>query len=294
MGDWSIQQAYSIDKYNFTEAEPIAITEKLNGVHGTFYDGKFISVNGLEICGLEHIVAEINQLFHGEVVLEGELIRKNIDGKSNSENFTIGTGIINSHGSKECIEFIIFDIILKKEFDDNDSKISYLNRIQILKDLKDTIESLKLQNVKVVPIYYVGDYNPDIVTHWLNYAVENDIEGVMVGRDVMYKRTRNKGLLKVKKFYTMDLPIVGMVEGVGRLKGTLGSIIVDYKGNQVGVGGFDDAKRRQIWSNRESFIGRICEVKYKGISKNKKTGMDSLQFPTFVRFREDGKTVSYD
>ena len=58
--------------------------------------------------------------------------------------------------------------------------------------------------------------------------------------------------------------------------------------------GFDDETRRKFWTNRESLIGRIVEVKYKEISKDKKTGLESLQFPIFIRLREDDKTISYD
>ena len=53
--------------------------------------------------------------------------------------------------------------------------------------------------------------------------------------------------------------------------------------------GFDDKSRDFIWQNREELIGRIAEVKYKEISKDKKTGLESLQFPVFVQIREKGK-----
>jgi DNA ligase-1 len=72
-------------------------------------------------------------------------------------------------------------------------------------------------------------------------------------------------------------------------------LILDYKGNRVNVGsGFDDATRQEIWNNRNDIIGRVVEVKYKEISKDKNDGLESLQFPIFVCLREKGKTVSYD
>ena len=36
------------------------------------------------------------------------------------------------------------------------------------------------------------------------------------------------------------------------------------------------------------------EVKYKEISKDKKTGLESLQFPIYMGMREYGKCISYD
>ena len=52
--------------------------------------------------------------------------------------------------------------------------------------------------------------------------------------------------------------------------------------------------RKLFWSKKESIIGRTVEVKYKEITKDKKTGLESLQFPIFIRLREIGKCVSYD
>ena len=93
----------------------------------------------------------------------------------------------------------------------------------------------------------------------------------------------------------MDLRVVDVVEGDGRLKGTLGALVVEFKGNTVNVGsGYSDRQRTEIWNNREDIIGRIIEVKYKEITKDKNTGLESLQFPVFVQIREIGKEISYN
>ena len=126
-------------------------------------------------------------------------------------------------------------------------------------------------------------------------AVKADKEGLMVNLDVPYQRKRHKGILKVKRFYTMDLEITGFEEGSGRLEGTLGSLVVDFKGNEVRVGsGFSDEQREEFWRNREELLGALCEVKYKEISKDKTSGAESLQFPVFVTLRRDKTTVNYE
>lgn len=117
----------------------------------------------------------------------------------------------------------------------------------------------------------------------------------MLNKDAVYKCKRTTDLVKIKRFYTMDLPVIDVLEGEGRLKGTLGALIVQYNNNTVNVGsGFDDETRKLFWSKKESIIGRTVEVKYKEITKDKKTGLESLQFPIFIRLREIGKCVSYD
>ena len=116
----------------------------------------------------------------------------------------------------------------------------------------------------------------------------------MINLDVPYKCKRHSGILKVKRFYTMDLPIIRVEEGAGKYAGLMGNLVVDYKGNEVGVGtGFCDGERELFWRNREQVVGMLIEVKYKEISANKKTGAESLQFPVFVQLRPDKDDVSY-
>lgn len=92
----------------------------------------------------------------------------------------------------------------------------------------------------------------------------------------------------------MDLPILGCNEGTGRLAGTLGALVLDFKGNEVKVGsGFSDEQRAEFWHGRDDLIGVLCEVKYKEVSYDKSTGAESLQFPVFVALRKDKSEVSF-
>lgn len=292
---WEVQQAYSIDKYQLKPNEWFSLSEKLNGNRGSFLDGKMTSRQGLEFAGLEHIVDDIYALGLDNCFVDGEIRRKNVDKLSDNENFTIGTGILNSGSSdKMQLEFIIFDVISKEEFQNGDGDICYSERLIGLKKLKEQIDELGMENLRVVDFYYDGT-DQSMIDKYLNIAVEQDKEGLMLNRDTPYRCKRHNGILKVKRFYTMDLPIVAYEEGTGRLQGTLGALVVDFKGNTVNVGsGFDDRTRAELWQCRDELIGRIVEVKYKDTSKDKKTGKESLQFPIFVCLREHGKVVSYD
>ena len=92
----------------------------------------------------------------------------------------------------------------------------------------------------------------------------------------------------------MDLPIIRCEEGAGRLSGTLGSFVVNFCDDEVGIGsGFTDREREEFWGRREEIVGMLCEVRYKEISSDKNTGAKSLQFPSFVRLRTDKEDVSY-
>jgi len=73
----------------------------------------------------------------------------------------------------------------------------------------------------------------------------------------------------------------------------LGSIVVDYKGYELGVGsGFSDKDREYYWNNQDEIVGKIVEISYFEESSNDK-GTESLRFPVFKAVREKDE-VSYD
>lgn len=109
-----------------------------------------------------------------------------------------------------------------------------------------------------------------------------------------YETKRTKNLLKVKAMQDCDLKIIGFEEGTGKNKGTLGAVIVDYKGFKVKVGsGFTDKDREYFWNNATKLLGRVITVQYFEETTNKKGDSSSLRFPVFVELREEGKEVSY-
>ena len=243
---------------------------------------------------MQHIISDLVQLGTGWFY-DGELMRRNTDNLSDGENFRIGTGIINSDADKkEEIKFVIFDYFPEIELKNGQSNAKYKIRRKMLNNLREVIKEKNLKNIEIVNMVYEGTDQSQIMK-WLDYAIKQGWEGLMLNKDAAYKCKRTTDLIKIKKFYNMDLPIVEVLEGEGRLKGTLGSLVVKYKENTVNVGsGFDDKTRTEFWKNRELLIGRVVEVKYKEISCDKKTGLESLQFPIYVGLREKGKYVSYD
>ena len=62
---------------------------------------------------------------------------------------------------------------------------------------------------------------------------------------------------------------------------------MDYKGNTVGVGsGFSDFDREYIWNNQDQYLGKIAEIQYFEVTKDK-TGTESLRFPVWKHLRTD-------
>ena len=294
----------SIEKCKIPEGTWFAISQKLNGSRCFYYKGKLYTRQGKVYTGCEHIIRDIENLLQYlsqhlrlklDYVFDGELVLKD-NSLSDSEAFQKGVGIANSDKeNKEELKLVIFDMIPTTQFENNYCIDYYRYRKDLLKATHPIIkENLELTNIEIVPMFYEGTDQTEI-WKWLDYAEQNDMEGIMINLNTPYECKRTKNLIKCKKFYTLDLKVTDVLEGDGRLKGTLGALVVDYKGNTVNVGsGFSDAQRKEFWNNKDSIIGRVIEVKYKEITKNKDTGLESLQFPVFISLREEGKEVSYD
>ena len=294
---WEIQQGRPIEKAPLKKGEEFILSLKANGINCSYYRGKLISRQGKEFIGLDHIIKQIEKLGLQDYFINGELIRDNKEGLTNESNFRETTSIVNSdEPNKPNINFVIFDMLPVDEFDNDNCKTTYGDRVDKMKQLDRSITlSNEATNIKVIKFYYRGT-DQTMIDKYLDVVVENDEEGLMcIPTKSLYKRKRHNDIKKVKRFYTVDLKVIDYEEGDGRLKGTLGTLFVDYKGNRVGVGsGYTDEQRTLIWANKDNIEGAIIEVKYKEVTKDKKTGLESLQFPVFVGIRNDKTEPSYN
>lgn len=285
----------SIEKIKLKGDEKIFISQKLNGTRCAFIGDKCMTRQGKEYTGLQHIIDDLQKLVGTNMFVDGELVYKNKEGLTDSEAFQKGTGIAMSKDEdKSDLKLVVFDMFPLDEFWNSASKEVYSERlVKYLLPLKNKL-TVDFENVSVVPMFYNGNDHAEI-WNWLDYAENNDMEGVIINLDSPYECKRSKNLIKVKRFYTYDLEVVDVEEGDGRNKGTLGALVVKYKNNTVNVGsGYTDQERKTLWENREDIIGRVIEVKFKEITVDKKTGLESLQFPVYCGIREMGKKPSYN
>jgi DNA ligase-1 len=285
---FDVQLGTPLDKVKLKGDEYIYISQKLNGCRCVSFNNKLFTRSGKEYTGLDHIISDIQKFNLPDLVFDGELIRKNIDGKSDSENFQIGTGIANSKGTdKTCLEYVIFDCLPKNEFMAGKSLFKYGWRKKYLIDIiAKKIKDNNIKNLRIVPMWYEGTDHSQI-QKWLDYAEETDKEGVILNLNTTYKCKRTKELIKVKCFYDCDIKCIDIEQGTGKNANTLGSILCEYKNNIVKVGsGFTDEMRNYYWNNPNEIIDKIVTVKYKEETQNK-DGSYSLQFPVFQAVRFD-------
>jgi DNA ligase-1 len=288
--EFNIQQAYQISKYPLKKDTWFCLEEKLNGINCSDLNGIMLSRQGKELSNLGHILQQLEQLSFKGYYFNGELVRKNTNNISNGENFRLTTSIVNSDAEdKTMIDFIVFDLLPIEEFYKGKSKLKYKERLKLLKQLKQESIDKGLINLDIPYIYYEGN-DISVVDEYLELATSQDKEGLMAIKDCEWKNKRHNGILKIKKFSEIDLIITNVLEGEGRLEGTMGALKVDYKDNELNVGsGYDDEFRKWAWANKDNLIGRNISVKYKEETQDKKTKKYSLQFPIFLKLNPEWK-----
>lgn len=293
--EWKVQLGSPQDKLKLKKDEKFFLSQKCNGIRCTYKDCKLISRQGKEFKGLNHIIEDIKKLVLDDYFIDGELMRNNIDGCDDNLNFRMTTSIVNSDTEdKSEIIFTIFDIFPVETIIGEKTNEKYSVRKQRMKDIEKIIQQTDTKNIRVVEMVYEGS-DTSKIDEWLDYAVDKNWEGLMLNKNTPYDFKRTTNLIKIKRFYEVDCPIISVEEGDGRLKGTLGAFVVKYKDNTVNVGsGFSDEQRHQFWAIRELLIDRVITVRYKDVSYDKKTGLESLQFPTFITLREIGKEPNYE
>ena len=278
--------------------ETFAITEKLDGIRclAVCRSGErpvLLSRQGKVITGLKDIESELAVLQRrksAEFVLDGELLIRDRDHVKSKDQYKRTMKIVQSNlPSKPGICFNAFDFIPMHEFDSRQGVLPYHLRRRQLDMLLSTTHT-----VIPVPILYLGS-DTTMIKKLVDEQRAMGHEGVMINlfyAPYSFKRTSN--LLKVKVMQDADLKIIGLKEGEGKFAGTLGALIVDYKGNPVGVGsGLHDSLRNQIWKNPEYYIGRVAKIRYFEETLDK-DGVPSIRFPVFDEMREYGKEVSYN
>ena len=297
------------DKFEGTLRGDVAVTTKMDGlrcsviaVHGG--NISWLTRQGKEIEGLNELTEAIkkvltvdgllNENIFFEGFLDGELIAVNNEGLNSGDLFRKTVKIANSKSQdKTGLRFVLFDCQSVQEYNEKKCTHPYSKRRKFIEYIAENDKTGLIEVVK----HHAITNDPEEVYNLLDKVVEAGEEGLMLNYlDGMYEYKRSKQILKVKPYYTADLLVTGMEIGTGKNANRLGTLYVDYKGFQAGVGyGFSDAERDEFWNNRDtknSIIGRVVEIRYTEESNNKDGGLN-MRFARFKRVREEGKEVSY-
>lgn len=256
---------------------PMHMTEKLDGIMADFYkkDGVchirtrqnkpipsmqwFVDVHSKYLSEGEHLIGE---LYH-----DYKLPRV--------KNFEKLSGRIRQQSEQATeVGFYMFD-----RYEEGKENISYAKRDK---------PWLSLFFDSVPDVGYASDANDALLTY--NKFMKNrpNAEGVVLrplyGPTSYYKRGRSKGFLKIVPKPTVDLPILDIIEADKTQAGQAGKVICEYNGKKisVGMGSIVHSVRKDMWENKDKYLNKIVEIKYKDV-----TDAGVLRMPVILRFRED-------
>lgn len=271
------------------EGKMFALTTKIDGgrIIAIKENGQvsFFTRAGQRYEGLVDLEKEMLENFPDGTVLDGEITILNDLGIPSKEAYKQAMKITRADGEKHGLKMKCFDAMYIDEWKAQNCTHDYIERRALLNHL---VGSKGLLYFECLRELYRGT-DTSKVLEFLDEAIANQEEGIMINIcDAPYIFDRTWSLMKVKKMNTLDLEVVGYEEGSGRLKGTLGALLVRYEdGNIVKVGsGFTDELRALIWLEPSDFIGKIAEIQYFEPTTNKDGGK-SLRFPVFKDFRTD-------
>jgi ATP-dependent DNA ligase len=150
-----------------------------------------------------------------------------------------------------------------------------------------------LERVKAFPLDIVA-----AIAHGMDYfdalrdrQIKDGEEGLIIRLNTPYNFKTRSSMMKHKKMDTMDCVIQQVLPGEDGKKfaNTAGRILVTLDdGETLCYAGIkaSDQERAELWKRRNLLAGQVCEVSYQSMTRSK-TGAPKLQFPVFLRVRED-------
>lgn len=261
------------------------VNKQLENNHGRLwsikFDGVFSQVikqgktavafsrSGEPQLSVKHIEKEVLNLLDG--VYFGELWTF---GRSHTEI----NGASRTHTQQPWLGFHVNDCVSIEDFVVGQSTETYLQRTSTLKD---AIQNMRSSCVFPVQQFTSKELVKKCLKDWQSLAnVPFATDGFIHRSDSIWIAGSGLGgeVVKDKNSISLDLSVVGMVEGKGKNKGTLGALLVALGNDAIPVRGrITNEQANEWWNNPELVIGKIARVDALGYSSNGK-----LREPRFI------------
>ena len=276
-----------LDKVKF----PIYISTKFDGIRALVIDSIVYS-RSLKPIRNKHVQKlfgkpEYNG-FDGELIV-GDIYAKDVFQKTTS-------GVMSEDGTPD-VRFYVFDLWNLPDAD-------YESRQRVLQDL--LLQDETMSSIVYTMIHKC--HNKESLEFFLNHEQKVGGEG-LIGRNpkgtYKYGRSTPKEQLSIKfKFFQQeDFEVVGFNERMHNTNeqkrdelgyaerssardglvptNTLGSLVLKYNDTTFSCGtGFDDKLRKEIWDNKEAYLGKLASIRYMSVGSK-----DLPRCPSFVWFR---------
>ena len=292
---FKVALAEAIDKLPDFENEEWFGSRKLDGVRCIIRKEQdeisAHSRSGKEFETLGKLLDEVSKI-EGDFVLDGEVCIVDENGNENFQD--IMKQIRRKNHTIDNLKMFVFDMLTLEEFDEQKGitplYVRYENSIHALHVAGCNENIIEVLDQDIIP-------NDNYFHHLSKEATDSGHEGIMIRKNTGYKGKRSKDILKVKEMHDAEYTVLDFESGFVRyiLDGSeveekmLSNIIIEHKGNKVGVGsGFSIDQRKQFHKDPSGIVNKLVTVQYFEESQNK-AGEYSLRFPVLKHIYNDGR-----
>jgi len=250
----------------------------------------FYSRSGKEFLTLDKIADEVRKI-NGDFILDGEVCI--VDENGNEDFQGIMKEIRKKNHTIENPKLYIFDFLTLDEFDNKKGDCQFIERIGYIKD--NFPISIDDKVLDILPQTLIT--SEEQFSEMAKDAEGAGFEGIMIRKNIGYEGKRSHNLLKVKKFHDAEYIVLETKSGLIRWtengkqveRECLSNIIIEHKGNRVGVGsGFSKEQREYYHAHPEELIGKTVTIQYFEESENVNGGY-SLRFPVIKHIYKNGR-----
>lgn len=314
---WDIMGGYFLDEKRMKdklkkEGGYYIATEKIDGTRGIKKGNTIKTRKGLpHMADVSYFVDKLNDIFGLDYVVEGEFVIKEnklSPEMTNQDKRRITSSILRSkdkNAFEEGLEFIIFNIVSVKGFDDKYEEFTHEDRLNFIKDKIESYNGDKDGICYVKEEFRIqSNEEVDSLFQKVRKDIEDKgIEGYMLQHNKEnYKAGKSYRMMKIKEILTADLKVVGWNKGKSKdRQNSFGSFIVEFpyvseergiKGiYNVSVGsGYGKELLKEINDNlsvdENYYNNTVIETRITEISVNK-SNTASFSFSRFIDFRDD-------
>jgi hypothetical protein len=280
---WSVRKMASAKDYPLKQDEWFSFSLKPYGCRAIYFSGNFYTEEGKIITGLDHIKADIYKYDIAHYFIDGYLVRRRDENITNTANERLTKRIVSDEeADRSMLQFIIVDMVDEHDFIENQSRLTYRDRYIVIQDLADKLVGDEVRTIFVNDVLYQG-YDRSYISRSVREYTGDSRGNFIFNRDTPYIFGFDTGTTTCLYYSTLFLRIKGVVEGTGSRTGSLGGFICGYKKTDVYVArGIPDDMRVMYWEDRHNLIGKIAEIKYLSIDRDRYTKRPIIRKPEFI------------
>jgi DNA ligase-1 len=232
---------------------PVTSQPKLDGVRAIVRENGMTSRNGKDLISAPHIHNALKPLFekYPDLIFDGELYSHRSEGVDFNKIISCVRKTKPTQSdldeSKKHIQYWIYD--LPSQVGSFSERFTELQNL----DLPDCCV--------IVPTHVVGDME-HLMSFYSNY-MKDGYEGQMIRiSDSEYENKRSKSLLKHKTFHDAEFTILGVNEGIGKLRGKVGTLMFEIEGKPFNAAVNGDHEYLEKLFKNGNLIGKQATIKY--------------------------------